>query len=700
MWRKRWRFWFAAILALAATGLVTPLVLAHAGLVRSEPADGSVLAQAPRELRLWFDEPISTDFSSVRLLDSNNRPVELGAVRADPADPNLLVVALPDLAEGVYSVLWQVLSESDGHFSRGIIVLGVGEGADLSAGVEAGPESAPPPAEVALRWLNFSALATLVGAVSVVYLILVPAARSTAVARSTALALHGAQGRILGWARWGSLLALAVGLGLLGWQAATLLESLPERASLWDAAWQVLGRTRWGRLWLVRQTLLLALGASLFGLRAALARPKSPGRRPPPEVDRGRRPAVAITGLLLLALLAVQALTGHASAAGPHSALAVVADTLHLLAASWWAGGLLALAIGLAPWLQQQDRAGFRALVTAGWGPFSRLAALSVGLLMTTGLYSAGRQVASIDALITSLYGQALLGKTGLMLGAGALGLLNSMLLHPRVAAPLARLLGRRPGWTPLSLRRLPALVLAEAGLGLLVLLATGLITASPPPRGLRFRPAADVPAALTQTVDDVLVTLSTKPNRPGQNVFTVFATSTRRPAPAEIMRVIVRFTYLGEDLGTVSAVADEIEPGRYMLGGSYLSLAGDWRIDVVVRRRGIEDSVAHFDWTVVPAGSSRPVLVSDRPLAPLLTLAAAVGLLAILAVVAASLAAGRVSALRNEAAAGTGLEHHGPDYDRGGHEQAGWPATNGAEIRTVAPANGTVLDRHHDWFP
>ena len=79
----------------------------------------------------------------------------------------------------------------------------------------------------------------------------------------------------------------------------------------------------------------------------------------------------------------------------------------------------------------------------------------------------------------------------------------------------------RPAGWTPLPLRRLPALVAIEGTLGLLVLLITGLVTASAAPRGFEFTTVPEeVPSALSQTVDDLVITLGAKPNRPGQNVF------------------------------------------------------------------------------------------------------------------------------------------------------------------------------------
>lgn len=616
------RTWLAVVLALLASTVVTTVVLAHATLLRSEPADNAVLPEAPREVRLWFSEAVSPEFSTAQILDINGQPIKISGIRVDPTEAELMILSLPELPSGLYSVRWKVLSEADGHFTQGLFVFGVGEAVDMAAAAVPEPGTSLPLPEVLLRWLNFSVLMALTGALGVAYLVLAPAKSSSGLDLSIATARR----RVLGWGMWCSALALVVGLGLLIWQVVTLLGTLPEGVSIQGVGWQLLSRTRWGRLWLARQAIVLAL----IGVGYLLHRAAATRNRPP-----GGRLASPAAGLLALALILVQALTGHAAAVTPNTTLAVVVDALHLLAASLWVGGLLAVIIGLMP-LIRRSRTDFAALVRAGWGPFGRVAAPSVGILFATGLYNTGRQVASLDALITTLYGQVLLGKIGLMLAVGAFGLLNSMLLHPDVATPLARLLRRPPRWTPLSLRRLPALVLVEATLGLLVLLATGVITASPQARGPEFGPVTEeLPTALTQSVDDLVVTFAAKPNQPGQNVFTVRAVSTRRPPPAEIMRVILRFTFLGQETGRVSADAREIEPGFYQVGGGYLSLTGPWQIDVVVRRKGIEDSVAPFDWTVPPPGPSRRAILSSRPLEPLLTVVAALIILLIPSVMA-----------------------------------------------------------------
>ena len=615
VWQKS-RLWLAVILALLATVVATSAALAHATLLRSDPTDNAVLAEPPETVRLWFSESISPEFSSAQLLDINGQPVELPGIQVVPTE-SLMVLTLPELSPGLYSVRWKVLSETDGHFTQGLLVFGVGEGVNMEAATVAEPEVSLPLPEIGLRWFNFGLLMSLVGAMAVLTVVLVPAAEDRPA--EVGLLILEARRRVATWALWCSGLALLVGLGLLSWQIVTLTETLPEGVPFYSVGWQVLSKTRWGMLWLIRQGLLLVLTGMLF----APVQSRLPGKL----VWSGTR-------LLVLGMITVQALTGHAAALTPNTALAVAADALHLLAAGMWVGGLLSLIIGLLPPIRRQ-RTHFGDLVRAGWRPFSRLAALSVGVVVATGLYSTGRQVASVDALITTLYGRALLGKVILMLGVGALGLLNSMLLHPHLAAPLARLLRRPAGWTLLSLKRLPLLVLAEAGLGLLVVLIVGLITATQQANGPEFTPTEGIPTALTQSVDDVLVTFSAKPNRPGQNVFTVRAVSTRRPPPAEVMRVILRFTYLGQDMGRTSADAEEIEPGLYQLGGNYFSLAGPWQVEVVVRRRGLEDSVARFHWTVAPPGEGRPVVLSNRPWESPLTVAAAGMILALLLVTA-----------------------------------------------------------------
>ena len=127
----------------------------------------------------------------------------------------------------------------------------------------------------------------------------------------------------------------------------------------------------------------------------------------------------------------------------PHTALSVLTLALHVLAAAVWLGGLAALAVGSWPVLRRRERVPTVALLRATWAPFARLAVAAVWLLVATGVYTAGRQVASVDALVATLYGQTLAVKLGLLLLTGAFGTLTATVVHPPLAARLGRLARR-----------------------------------------------------------------------------------------------------------------------------------------------------------------------------------------------------------------------------------------------------------------
>lgn len=585
---------------------------AHAYLLRSDPPANAILETAPDTINLWFSEIISQGFSSAQLINAAGESSDV-SVTVDPNDQTLMIVHLPELADGVYSLRWKAHSDVDGHFSYGLFIFGVGQNADLSTATAVETDTAVPWPELLLRWLTFITYAGLIGAFAVTWLVLKPEAQPEAIAAVQ----QAAQKRILRLAWWSSLGAFLISFAWLLWQAYVLADS-SGTLSITSAGWQWLSQTRLGIYWWARQLVLLLLIVSLRTLRQ--------------RETAGRGGLTALTGFLLLGLVLIQSLTSHAAAVTPNTALAVVMDALHLTAASFWVGGLLALAGGLLPLVRR--RADFSQLVKSGWRPFSLWAALSVGVLVATGIYSTGQQVSSANALVTTFYGRTLIGKIGLMLLVGLIGLINSSLLHPRLAAPLARLLHKPDGWTPLSLRQFPRLVTAEIGAGLVVFLLAGLLTAAPTARGAAYTAAADDLTTRSQTIDDVFITLSINPAQAGQNIFTVRAVSTRRPPPADILRVLLRFTYLEEDLGLTSEVMNEFEPDLYILSGSQLYLPGRWQIDVVVRRQGVEDSVARFNWVIPEAGPEVETVLSKEPWETQLTWLAGILLLLVVTAV------------------------------------------------------------------
>ncbi len=128
---------------LAAQSLVGWLVLlgllmtfparsaAHTALVRTTPAAGTVVAQPPREVRFWFNEPIERQFSRIEVfrvaLDPATGAVQPGQ-RIDqgwlpgPRTTREVGVRLPEtLAPGRYVVQWVVLA-IDAHRTQGSFI--------------------------------------------------------------------------------------------------------------------------------------------------------------------------------------------------------------------------------------------------------------------------------------------------------------------------------------------------------------------------------------------------------------------------------------------------------------------------------------------------------------------------------------------------------------------------------------------------
>jgi methionine-rich copper-binding protein CopC len=100
----------AGLLALA----FSPAALAHAALVKSEPARRAVLSKAPSQLRLWLNEKIEPAYATIHVFRQDGTPVVHPLAQVDKTDGKLLVLELPKIEPGAYTVKYRVLSV-DGH---------------------------------------------------------------------------------------------------------------------------------------------------------------------------------------------------------------------------------------------------------------------------------------------------------------------------------------------------------------------------------------------------------------------------------------------------------------------------------------------------------------------------------------------------------------------------------------------------------
>jgi copper resistance protein D len=259
------------------------------------------------------------------------------------------------------------------------------------------------------------------------------------------------------WSERVMLVAALVGLIsaalLVPCQAAAMAGS-PSAAIESSVVSAVLFETRFGRVWCWH----LLIGAALLG--ACL----------------GREQRRSVRLLLSLALLASLGWVGHAAM---DEGAALIAhglnQTVHLLAAGLWLGGLVPLGCVLRQARQSQGSCEISFACNA-LQEFSQVGYVAVALLAVTGIVNTVLLVGSLGAAFGSGYGRLLGFKILLFLAMAAIALFNRFRLAPRISD------------NPASLALLGRTVALEQGLGLAVLAIVSVLGTWPP--ALYSRPA------------------------------------------------------------------------------------------------------------------------------------------------------------------------------------------------------------------
>lgn len=566
MTRNRVRGWLgrglsAALAALLIAAASAGMALAHATLVRSDPAPNTRFEQSPASVTVWFDEPIEPEYAHLSVYDANGQRVDrLDSRYGSGAEPSV-IATLPDLPTGSYVVVWRVISVDDGHPVGGAFAFGVRASPDPKAALAAGAQADAQPDLTShlIRFLDLIGQMLLFGAVVFRGLVW----RPVLTAALGAGQLNGLGEIEAEERRWLQVLAdILVGVLIIG-----LLGSLYVQArSTGVFFWQLLG-TRWGVVWLVRAALVLLACLWMESL-----------------LD-GRR---AVWGWGLgLALLATTALTSHSVATA--GAFGAAADLLHEVSAAVWVGGVLFLALTLlalrgsplAPALRGQLGA---AAVTG----FSGLAALGVGMLLGTGLLLGWQQVQSWNGLLLTDYGRTLSLKLLLAVVALGFGAYNSFSARGRAADSS----GRRPTWIAVE-----ALVTAA------VIFAAAVMTELPPASaagtaGAALAGGAAAPLSLSVAAGagwtfDVRLT----PARIGSNVFEVRVTA---PAGQNLDGAAATLSFTPPAGGTPAELAlAQTRVGLFTGTGGLLNRQGAWQMGL----------------RLLPAGSAAAPVTANTPL-------------------------------------------------------------------------------------
>ena len=105
------------ILLLAS--LCSPLpAMAHAILVKSQPAKDEIVTASPKQIDLWFNDAVRGEYKALAVIDSSGKRVDNHDVEQSLTDGSHIHASVQTLEPGTYTIRYRVVSE-DTHIVTG-----------------------------------------------------------------------------------------------------------------------------------------------------------------------------------------------------------------------------------------------------------------------------------------------------------------------------------------------------------------------------------------------------------------------------------------------------------------------------------------------------------------------------------------------------------------------------------------------------
>jgi copper transport protein len=510
---------------------------AHAALIGSNPAPGSVIGDSPAEITITFSEHVSVVEGKVVVLAPDGKKISgPPSVTGDVLHIPVRKAAKP---LGTYLVSYRVIS-ADTHPVGGAVTFSVG-----------GPSASPPSATDA-RTHRSVALATPV------WHFLGYAGLVLSVGPALFLALLWPRSR----SRRGAVRLARGGLGLIAvstlgafWTQAPASSG----AALWDVSPVELGQvaaSSFGTTLLARLAVLLLI--------AGLITPVLRG-----TASRSRKVTVLVLGA---GGLVTWPLTGHPSVA-PLAPAIVASDVVHIAAMSVWLGGLATLTIFLL-------RGTHPRVLGAVLPVWSRWAALSVVWLVAGGTVQAVVQIGRLNLLWTTTYGKLLIAK---------IVILGGTLL----VASYARRLVRRAQVPAAGARRMRLTVGLEVLATTVVIALSAVLVQVNPARTTPVDQGAVRDQGVSQTLSCKLYTLQFNifPVELGEDntVHAFLYSAAGAPLPAEQWTITSQL--LGnDDLQPVSQPMLGLLPRNHAAGAITFPFPGTYQVRFTVRTTDVDE--------------------------------------------------------------------------------------------------------------
>lgn len=545
---------------------------AHATPIAYEPEASAVLERPPARVRIRFSERIEKAASGMTVLGPDGTRVDEGDAGTDQTDPHFFQAGIRDAGLGTHTVIWQVTSADDGHFTKGAFAFSVGK--ETASAVTAGKiqiqHVTTIPQAIAL-WLELLGQSILWGFLLVLVVVLRPLKNRLR---------HMAGKEAVGALEHRLTISLCLGVVLVLGGVITLLilktlDLEVLHGTGFAATFRVFAGTVDGTHALIRGGLALAFTLAFFVFR----------RRIFADIRTVSSKEWLLAGIAFLVILS-RARVSHSAATAFFPAFSVAITAIHLLSKELWVGGLLIISIAVVPTLAK-----IKHLIPIAFSSvaFSRAMSIVFGVTAVTGVYIIWLDLKSPAYLFNTAWGEWFIILS--LLG----GIFAALRFYHQLAADRSTLIAcqgaaRGHAVAERVAQWLPTTFLLETVIGVMLIFATSfLIITTPPQPPERF---SFVRHATSQGVE---IDLSVHPAEPGKFLVT-FTDEKVRAAPAS-GAVIVKLTNEERGIGPLIVPVEERAPGRYVFSQSMIPLAGTWRVDVLAQRPGAFDATASFSF-------------------------------------------------------------------------------------------------------
>jgi copper transport protein len=267
---------------------------------------------------------------------------------------------------------------------------------------------------------------------------------------------------------------------------------------------------------------------------------------------------------------------GHTRTMDPLVA-GLVADAAHLLAASMWFGGLMAVVVAVRRRRHDPDD-GDPLGAAEAIARFSGWAGLSLAAVAASGAALAVIEVGGIDALGSTTYGRLLSAKVAVVAVVAVVAGWNRLRMVPRVAAAS---LADPPVDDAAGWRRLIGLVKLEVVLLVAVMAITGVLVNVTP---AKVAAQEQTPTTVSGPIGDGTMDVTVDPARPGRNDIHVFLLDADGTPSDQYDEAAFRLELPSQGLGPFDAEPVRAGPGHFQLVATELALGGRWQLTVTVK--------------------------------------------------------------------------------------------------------------------